>query len=298
MRLRQLSRKLEIKTDKILEFLSKAGHTLENDANGKLTAEQVVLVEAEFPTPFTEETIEAEPIVKEKEQPEKIDLSIDEVKDKPLLVKDDSIEIETPLAPPDDVTNQVSDKIKKQIEEAVDSPKKETRLFKAVEAPKDDPNIELIKAPVVKLDGLKVIGKIDLPTPKEKPKKEEEEQEKETTPRRKVKPSLKNRNSVRHQDENPVERERKRQEKIAARRKRDAEQKLKEKKAENYRKKLKSIAVPPAKGKKKKKATIKTVEITTAPIIGQNKPKTTATKPKHNKLRRFWGWLNGEYDRY
>lgn len=297
MRLRQLSRKLEIKTDKILEFLSKAGHTLENDANGKLTAEQVVLVEAEFPTPFAEDTFEEEILVKEKEQPVENDLSIDNVEDKPLLVKDDSIEIETPLAPPSDVTSQVSNKIKKQIEEAVDPPKKEARLFKAVEEPADDPNIELIKAPVVKLDGLKVIGKIDLPAPKEKPIKEVEEQKKEATPVRKVKPALKNRNSVRNQDENPVEKERQRQAKIAARRKRDAEQKLKDKKAENYRQQLKSIPATP-KAKKKKKVTVKPVEITSAPIMGQNKPKTTVIKPKHNKLRRFWSWLNGEYDSY
>jgi len=57
MRLRQISRKLEIKTDKILEFLAKSGHEMENDANGKLTAEQVVLVEAEFPAPFIEEEV-------------------------------------------------------------------------------------------------------------------------------------------------------------------------------------------------------------------------------------------------
>jgi hypothetical protein len=309
MRLRQLSRKLEIKTDKILEFLSNAGHAMENDANGKLTAEQVVLVEAEFPAPFVEEIIEEEKVVIAVEEEEKlieepieeapiVTEPVDEKLEAPLLEKDDSIELEVPLAPPSDVTSQVSEEIETPVEEIIETPAPPVRLFKAVEEPKDDPNIELIKAPTVKLEGLRVLGKIDLPEPKPKVEPEEKEIIKEETPRRKVRQIQKNRDSVRGQNENPVEKERQRQAKISARRKRDAEQKLKDKKADNYRQQIKLKPAPP-KAKKKKKPVPKPVEIrTSAPILGQSKTKAPIQKREQNKLRKFWGWLNGEYDKF
>ena len=129
-------------------------------------------------------------------------------------------------------------KIKKQIEEVVEPTKKSVRLFKALEEPADDPNIELIKAPTVQLEGLKVLGKIDLPEPKVKVEPAVKEVEKEVPKKRIVKPAQ-NRQSTRTQDANPIERERLRQAKIAARRKRDAKKKLKEKKEANYRQQLK-----------------------------------------------------------
>jgi hypothetical protein len=310
MRLRQLSRKLEIKTDKIIEFLSNAGHAMENDANGKLTAEQVVLVEAEFPTPFIEEIIEEEKVVEieeGKEEPmvaaietpieEEEIVLIDEELAAPLFEKDDSIELEVPLAPPSDVTSQVSEEIVTPVEEIIETPAPAVRLFKAVEEPEDDPNIELIKAPTVKLEGLKVLGKIDLPEPKPKVEPEKEETTKEQTPRRKVRQVQKSRDSIRDQHENPVEKERLRQQKISARRKREAEQKLKKKKADNYRQQLKSKPKAPSKPKPKKKVIAKTViERTSAPVLGQNRPKKEA--PKVNKLKKLWGWLNGGSDKF
>ena len=282
MRLRQMARKLEINPDKIINLLAESGHSLENEANGKLTAEQVVIVESHYASmdelgDLIEISVEPEPL--EEEVVEEI---IEEV----------PVELEVPIGPPSDVTSQVSEAIVEERIEVVE-PLPTVRLFKAVEEPADDPNIELIKAPVVKLEGLKVVGKIDLPEPKEVKIVEKPVEPKPET-RLKIKPASRIRNAVKGQHENPVERERLRQEKIAARKKRDHEQKLKELKRENYIKQIKAKNTAPKAIKKKKVET--PVIITSAPVLGQNKTQPTVNKP--NKLRRLWGWLNGEYDNY
>jgi len=305
MRLRQLSRKLEVKTDKILEFLAKTGHPMENAANGKLTEEQVLLLMEEFPSPLKE--FEEEVIIEEVVAPTQeinVDVQEEVIEEAPAELEE-IIELEVPMAPPADSTSQISKEVEVSVKEAPEAPAHSIRLFKALEELKNDPNIELIKAPEIKLEGLKVLGKIVLPEPKEKPEKEIEEIKQEEAPRRKIRPAQKNGKPVNGHDENPIERERLRQEKIAARRKRDAEQKLKDKKTKNYRQQVKTKPVP-QKPKKKKKSIESPIEApieapierSAVPILGQNTIKAEAPQPTQNKLTKFWRWLNGKYDKF
>jgi len=73
---------------------------------------------------------------------------------------------------------------------------------------------------------------------------------------------------------------------------------LPEKKEANYRQQLKSSPAQPKPKRKKKVVAPKVAVTTSAPILGQTRDKAPAQKPKQNKLRKFWGWLNGEYDKY
>ena len=287
MRLRQLARKLEVNPDKIVNLLTESGHSLTNEANGKLTAEQVVIVETHFGN--TDEL--NEPLEEVKEEITDTEVTTEIVEETPA-------EIEIPLGPPTDVTSQVSEAIE-PVEETTTQPEPTGRIFKAIEDEEEDPNVELIKAPKIELEGLKVVGKIELPEPK--PKKEKSDPELEKTDkdkrqrnRRPDNRSPRSRNNKGRKHKNPVEEERKRQERIAARKKRDREAALKKKKEEHYKRKLKS---QPAKRKVAK--TIKPQEEVKreAPVIYQTKAEPKAPK-QQGALRRFWGWLNGEYDKY
>ncbi|MFT6827475.1 MAG: hypothetical protein ACI9Z3_001097 [Roseivirga sp.] len=277
MRLRQLARKLEISPNRLLEILSENGHTVENDPNFKLTEEQEQLINSRIAPKQVvvievikeeQKEIEVEEVVppapKKKTPPKKIELKEPEIK-----------KVETPKIY----------SLEKEIEEKT----------------KD---IELIKAPKLKLDGLKVLGKIDLPAPKQKPVKEEKEAEAKvkdtpivrrnnTTSDRKLQPERKPR-------PNSLELERRRTER-EAKQKREAEEKhLKALKEKHYKETVlanqKANAV-----KKKKKAT---QPLTPKVVIEEpkvNKPKTQKTQKvvkKKTALGRFWAWLNGAYDNY
>ncbi len=302
MRLRQLARKLEVKPEVIIGLLSESGHELANEANGKLTAEQVVIVNEHFADtdelnqpqePVAESPIETEPekIIEPQATSEP---EIDEPQT--IFGSEEVTELEVPMGPPADVTHQVSEALIEE-EKPIETITPTGRLFKAIEDEEDDPNIEVIKAPKIELEGLKVIGKIDLPEPKPKPEKVVEEAPKKEERRKPRENRAANRNGRgRHQKSgngNSIEEERKRQERIAQRRKRDELARIKKKKEAHYKQKLKSRPV----AQKPKKAPIQPERVKTeAPVVYQNKPSVQATKK--GPLKRFWSWLNGDYDKF
>ncbi len=146
IRLSQAARKLNVGKDTILEFLSKKGHEVENNPNAKLTPEQFALLSKEYASSATEK-LEASGLT--------------------IGTK----HAENPLA-------EAEKEAKKQAEEeaglliknlvAKEQPKKE----KEKEQPEPKPEKVERERPV--LDGIKVVGKIELEK-KEPAKKKKEE---------------------------------------------------------------------------------------------------------------------------
>lgn len=150
MRLGQLSRKLDIKPAEIREILKNDFQTeIENDLNARIDDEHAAAILAKF----GKSNIESEAA----DIPQ---IEIKKVEEKPLEI---FVEHQTETV---EAVNQESAQhaeIKTQIETNMVSTEKleneSTESFKPLPV---DPNAELIKAPKIKLEGLKVIGKIEL----------------------------------------------------------------------------------------------------------------------------------------
>jgi translation initiation factor IF-2 len=155
IRLSQAARKLNVGKDTILEFLSKKGHEVENNPNAKLTPEQFALLSKEYASSATEK-LEASGLT--------------------IGTK----HVENPAA-------EAEKEAKKQAEEeaglliknlvAKEQPKKEKEKEKEPEVKPEKVERE---RPV--LDGIKVVGKIDLEKKKEPAKKKKEEPKEEEKP--------------------------------------------------------------------------------------------------------------------
>lgn len=260
MRLRQLSRKLDIDTEKVIHYLKAINLPCEDDSNAKLSDEQVdVLIKKFGPiNEVTQEEIETvlEPIAEIQE----------------VVVEEEIIPI---------VENEVveeTENIEVQLSEVI------SILQKNQAEPTTEP--EVIRAPKVELTGLKVVGKIELRVPK---KKEETEEEAATTTEEKTnQPKVGRVKSVndRHKQKNQprnntlsIADQRKREEKIKLRRKKEAEQQAKEKRKDNYLKKVKSKD----KGETKK-------------VIVEKINKTVQPKSKENvgMFTKFINWMRRE----
>ena len=148
IRASQAARKLNVGLHTVIEFLGKKGHVVENNPNAKLTPEQFALLSKEYASSATEK-LEASHLQ--------------------IGVK----HVENIVAEPE---KEVS---KKKVEE------EESILIKNVGAkevkPKEEPKPEKVEQEKPKLEGLKVVDKIDLD---KKPKvvKKEEEVKKVVTP--------------------------------------------------------------------------------------------------------------------
>ncbi|WP_084374364.1 hypothetical protein [Reichenbachiella faecimaris] len=154
-----------------------------------------------------------------------------------------------------------------------------------------DENIEVIKPAKVKLQGLTVKGKIDLPEPKVEPETTEEPEKEEkktydpdeiittTGPKRDRKRKPKNYKGKKfNKDYNPLEAARKKKEWEEKKRKEQEERRRKKAKEQHYKQAVKSaVATTPAK-KKPKKVTVRKKK--------QEQP------PAGNMLQRFWRWMN------
>ena len=154
----------------------------------------------------------------------------------------------------------------------------------------------MIKVRKVKLEGIKVVGKIDLP---EKPVKEtlddsndseeiiaekpvkESRAAKESFDRKRTKKSRGTKQKQLSYEERQKLQER---EKFRARRKKEYEEKKRKKKfyEENLQPKLN---LTPKKNKKKQNT------------VSTHKSKKKVA-PHKNPIRRLWAWLNGEYDKF
>lgn len=193
IRLSQAARKLNVGHNTILDFLEKKGFSVENNPNAKLTPEQFGLLSKEFAASATEKreasgltigskhgdnvVIETEPELPKKRMEEEESIMIKNLGSKDLVAKEE--------AKPDKIERgkklegiKVLGKIdleKKEEKEKKPEPEKvekpaEPVSEKPAEQPEEKPEQELIKARADKLQGLKVVDRIELPAEKEKKK--------------------------------------------------------------------------------------------------------------------------------
>lgn len=296
MRLTTLARKIQITPTKLIEYLKKNDIAINNGVNTILDSKTVAMVLDKFSPTADKDSISAEPLVGEEKS---------EVASTPEGPENTEPEVEI-------ISSQItkSPEIKGEATESmvvVESTVKISSEKKST-TPKtgtiDDleqgllEDIELIKAKKVKLEGIKVIGKIDIPEKvkkvhtsdeevKTKPDQNElksdsavnKDKQKKKFNKQKSLKADKNRRPLSYEEKLKLEeREKLRLQKQKAR-------KEKERKKKYYLKNIQPKAVGQPVKKKNK-------------VIDENiltKPKVVVHK---NPLRRFWDWLNGVYDKY
>ena len=193
IRLGQASRKLNVGHNTILDFLAKKGFAVENNPNTKLTAEQFAMLAKEYASSASEKieasgltigtkhnenlTIQTEPVPHKRKSEEEDSILIKnlgskEIKAKEEVKQPEKIEREKPKLEGIKVLGKI-DLEKKEPAVAPEKEKKEPEVQRKPE-PKPEPEkpqqpeAELIKAKAGRLQGLKVVDKIELPVEKEK----------------------------------------------------------------------------------------------------------------------------------
>jgi translation initiation factor IF-2 len=189
IRLGQASRKLNVGHNTILEFLAKKGFVVENNPNARLTPEQVVMLSKEYASSASEKleasglsigtkhaenvSIGSESEVHRKKTEEEERFMIKNLGSKEIRSKEEpkpeKIELEKPKLEGIKVVGKIDlEKEKKKIEaEPVAEIQQEKKKPGPIIAEKL-PEQELIKAKADKLQGLKVVDRIELPAEKKK----------------------------------------------------------------------------------------------------------------------------------
>jgi hypothetical protein len=272
MRLGQLARKYDVSTQEIIAYLKKIDATVTSfHPNAKLDEklEQMVmdhfdvLLDPDAPNAVVmeEETLPVEPekIAQETNAEEIVDPVTHPVVEEAL---------------PDLIPPVISEKSKEEIIET-------DRLLELVESEDSDVDlskITLIKAPKKKLDGLKVLGKIELPEVKKPEPKEKEKSADRNAKSRQTQQSEEEREKQRlwakkKKEENEARLERKRKEK--------EKEELKALKEAHYKQKLQRTK---QKAQKPKAKAVQVIQ--EEPIVQKQVP-----QPK-TLLGKFWRWLN------
>ena len=282
----QLSRKLGKSQQEIVDFLSDQGIEIKLHGNSKIPDDTLPSLYQHFEyqdAPSTPELApeNVEPTAVAEEEPESTE-TITTIAD---VIVEEEKEEEAPMV---ELELEVSESTSVEAEVTVPPlPESEDLLTSneiddpEIEAEK--PNVKIIRAKKVKLEGIKVLGKIELPEPVIKEKKNEENEKNESSRDSKKRPNHnRNRNSRRGKRSETYEQKQKKLAREEARKKRQKERKEKAKKKKHYEEKLQLNNNSASKKKvKKKKQT--------------HKPKREVIKHK-NPIKRFWAWLNGVYD--
>lgn len=230
IRLGQASRKLNVGKDHILEFLSKKGFKVENNPNAKLTAEQFALLSKEYATSASEKieahgltignkhnenvTIKSEAETHRKKSEEEDRILIKNLGSKEIFKqkeepKPEKVEVEKPKLEGIKVVGKIEletekkvvEKAKEKEPEVVVPPQPPVKVTKTPEppvvVPEKQQEQELIKAKATKLQGLKVVDKIELPQEKEKKKEQpvassdlRKDQDRQKRPRKRLPPNV------------------------------------------------------------------------------------------------------------
>ena len=285
MRLSSLSRKLKLKPSELELFYENKGIELLASSNSKLSDEQIKIALEYYDLQEEEEVV--------------IDNSahLDQSSDHELIISQD-LEIksnaedtvafdieETKLEGVEII--EVKEKLKPFNDDDLSSDKEIVKTSDTdVTIKKTDENIEVIKAPVIKLKGLTVKGKIEL-TP-------EKVKEKSSSAAKKISTDAHNSNTkkITSNSFNPLDEARKKEaRKERELRKKRADQLKKEKRA-RYLKEHPPRKKPIKKKLNKKPKKNSTVHMSVpAPI---NKPNQSIVIPqrKPNLFQRIWQWLN------
>lgn len=310
MRLGQLARHLRISQKEITDYLDSQSISIGEGSNAKIEAE----LEYQIINHFNPELLAT---TEEEQLPEAPSENLEIESSKPETLEEDKEEevIELEIEEEQEVINESSEEIPiqtdSQIEKSIDEvvpeddnvaeesssePDEESEIGSlSYEDTSGEDNIEVIRVKKVKLEGIKVVGKIDLPEPKVKEPTETEDPESEVEDKKEDRPPRKSRqyHGKKRKGRNYGKRDRRESyEQRIAREKREAErEKLKLEKEAKARKKLHyvenvqaHVQIKPSKKAKKKEK------------LAQ-KQQAVIEKPK-NPVKRFWGWLNGKYDNY
>ena len=294
MRLGQLSRQTKLNTSDIVEYLADQGITIKSGSNAKVNDEYVELVYSGFNLEPPAETSETE-VAADVNEPESEGAL--EQSTETLVETDDVPVISDPHSEISDLYEGLDDDEEFSAEEIVEIKARiEAKKIAKDEADRPE-NPNLIKAPKVSLQGLKVIGRIDLPEPKVKKELQEEEavtvEDKVEAPkpvevvRHKKRNAGRNRQSShnRKADINPVELQRQRAEKAVRERKKRELRKEKERKRKHYHKvtqeKKKEVI-------RKEKPLVEATPEVKKPVL---KPKKVT---RGNFMSRFWRWLDAK----
>ncbi len=205
IRLGQASRKLNVGHNTILDFLAKKGFVVENNPNAKLSPEQFAMLSKEYASSASEKleasgltigakhvenvTIATEPEVHRKKTEEEENVLIKNLGSKEIKHKEEpkpeKVERDKPKLEGFKVVGKIELDKKKAAPEKVEKEKVEVAVPEVKEVKKEvveekievkapvepiveKPEQELIKARAEKLQGLKVVDRIELPVEKKK----------------------------------------------------------------------------------------------------------------------------------
>lgn len=275
MRLGQLSRKIGVQPSRISTFLEEKNYTLEAGSNSKLTEEQGELIKAHFDY-VEEETV---PAVNNTELNKEIVPIVD------VLQKEEATKKAEPLEDGEETSeSDTREIIEKELVAEINNEKNVEELEYATETDED----KVIRAPKLKLEGLKVVGKIDLPEPKVKEEVTPTTDNTETpTVKVKEKPVRRKINQHKNHNTRPqkrtltLEEKRAKKERERKRRNKEASAKKKQMKMAHYESKMRERELTSP--KKSKRKTVKNEQ--------QNTPEMTSPVPK-SLFGKFLHWLN------
>lgn len=190
IRLGQASRKLNVGHNTILDFLAKKGFSVENNPNAKLSPEQFAMLSKEFASSASEKAeasgltigiklnepapVKVEPeVVKTKKAEEEESVLIKNLGSKEIVKpkeepKTEKVEIEKPKLEGFKVLGKVELEKKKPAKKEEKVPEKAAEAKVVEKSNVVEPELETIKAKANKLQGLKVVAKIELPVEKKK----------------------------------------------------------------------------------------------------------------------------------
>jgi len=266
MRLSQLARKLEISPSDLILFFKKNKIGKYNSPNNKIEEEDLPLVLSHFKT---------EELVEEIGEEASNDLA------SPEINRDKKNE-ENNVLPESNSTITPDESIRPESSEYAED------------------EIEVIRMQKIKLEGVKVVGKIDLPDPVKKVK--DENNGKSIDQKRDMEgiSSSRIKNEYKKTDKHSPGQKSKRQN---SRRVLSYEEKLKR---EERRKIQEQQRAKKLKKDQKKKHYLKNVQSNITPTIKKKKNEKSdelemepiKNRPEYkNPIKKFWAWLNGEYDR-
>ncbi len=241
MRIGQLARRLGLTTTDLITFLSSQNLDAEANANSRLTDGQTQAIVLHFAP-----------------------ARLDEILASPVAEVEPTIEAPPPTPVPEPVVEQI---------DTVDVPTEQEPVSTQLEEPKPE-EVEVIRVSKVELQGLKVLGKIDLPESKKKLEPTGEE----TTAEQRTSNYERSRESRRRESrpwKNPLEAQRRREAEEAERKKQEEIERQKEQRANHYYKKVKSVPT-------------KSVRRVEEPLVVED---LTTKEPPKTVLGKVWRWL-------
>lgn len=264
MRLGQAARSFQTTTHSLADLIKENFREVNAHPNVKLTEEELVFLNAYFEVEKNEEELSSEEVttdlVTEQDSPELDEESLDEeeLNNPPQFIEELRPKVIT---------------LEKEFNEQTEG-------------------LDSYKAEKVELEGLKVLGKIDLPEPKIKEEKETSKRDNQRTSKR-TEDRRSKKGPRAKKGPSPAEL-RAKEERLAYKKKIEQEERLKTLKKKHYDEQVKAKLEPAKPKKKKKKEAISSLD-----DKAQVQKKTTQRKTKKaTGLKRFWLWLNGAYDQH